>query len=113
VRLPQQTGRERDRCVCSRRAPRPVEIAAFRTHARNVLSADTRASITRLGGVEAVVGALRRHETSAAVSETACGALENLAVYGASAGVWHVFRGVEHTRYVRTVSGHHRVDRAP
>ncbi len=42
-----------------------------------------RASIARLGGVEAVLGALRRHEMSAAVAGKACGALFNLSFIGA------------------------------
>jgi hypothetical protein len=50
------------------------------------LSADNKVSIARLGGVEAVLGALRRHQTSAAVAEQACGALRKLAVNGACSG---------------------------
>ncbi len=40
-------------------------------------------SIARLGGVEAVLGALRRPEMSAAVAEKACGALCDLSFNGA------------------------------
>ena len=45
-------------------------------------SDDNQVSIARLGGLDAVLGALRRHEESAAVAEQACCALRNLAVNG-------------------------------
>ncbi len=45
-------------------------------------AADTNVAIARLGGLGALLGALRRHESSAGVAEQACGALRNLAVNG-------------------------------
>ena len=45
-------------------------------------SADNKVSIARLGGVEALLSALRRHEASVAVAEWACSALSGLAVNG-------------------------------
>ena len=45
-------------------------------------SDDNTVTIARLGGLDAVLGALRRHEESAAVAEWACRALSNLALNG-------------------------------
>ncbi len=43
---------------------------------------DTQVSIARLGGLEALLSALRRHKSNAVVAKQACAALRNLAVNG-------------------------------
>ncbi len=65
--------------VCVRNAPSLTS---------RLLSAepDMRASIARLGGVEALLSALRRHETSARVAEMACAILCNLLT--STSGAW-------------------------
>ncbi len=49
---------------------------------RQMNAAENKVLIARLGGVEAVLGALRRHASNAGVVELACGALSNVAVSG-------------------------------
>ncbi len=67
------------RVLCAARVRRGTRKLTVR------MSVDNQISIARLGGVEAVLGALRRHETSASVAESACGAVQNLAMNGACA----------------------------
>ncbi len=54
-------------------------------------AADNQVSIARLGGVEALLGTLRFHASTAGVAKQACGALSNLAVNGAARAAQHAY----------------------
>jgi hypothetical protein len=85
-----------DGCACA-------DVVRSRCCARCGVAADNKVSIARAGGLEAVVGALRRHETSAAVAEQACWALRNLAVNGARCSfAWFGFSVCVLTTYATT-----------